>query len=179
MTSDLLPRFIRFKLAPGYLAMDKNRFNREVRPYVTEIRIGKQGIAFDRLELDAFAEQYKSCNGRPGSKIGEEPWHSTKEVQPGGRVSLPQTDSEYVALLGLKTSSKRRSTRTRSKAELWRQRQLKEKPRRLWQDWGIAQVGSQRIIRQQSWHAWLKQPTMCEQSKDKPELVVLRRVSII
>lgn len=55
MTTDLQPRFIRFKLAPGYLAMDKNRFNREVRPYLTEIPIGTQGIAFDRLELDVFA----------------------------------------------------------------------------------------------------------------------------
>ena len=115
MTTDLQPRFIRFKLAPGYLAMDKNRFNREVRPYMTEIPIGTQGIAFDRLELDAFAAQYKRCNGRPGSKIGEEPWHSTREKGPGGRVSLPRTDSEYDALLALKTSNKHRSTKTRSR----------------------------------------------------------------
>ena len=115
MTSDLQPRFIRFGQAPGYLGMDKNRFNREVRAFLTEIPIGTQGIAFDRLELDAFAEQYKKCNGRPGSRKGEEPWHSTRETVPGGRVSLPQTDSEYDALLGLKTSSKHRSTRTRSR----------------------------------------------------------------
>jgi hypothetical protein len=111
----LLPRLIRFKQAPSYLAMDKNRFNREVRPFVTEIRIGIQGIAFDRLELDAFAEQYKKCNGRPSSKTGEEPWHSTRETVRGGRVSLTQKDSEYDALLGLKTSNKHRSTRTRSR----------------------------------------------------------------
>ena len=111
----LLPRFIRFKHAPGYLAMDKNRFNREVRPYLTEIRIGIQGIAFDRLELDAFAGHYKACNGRPGSKLGEEPWHFTSEKRSGGRVSLPRTDSEYDALLGLKTGNKHRSTRTRSR----------------------------------------------------------------
>lgn len=85
--------------------MDKNRLNREVRPYITEIRIGTQGITFDRLELDAFAEQYKNYNGRPGSKIGEEPGHSTKEVPPGGCVSLTQRESEYDALLGLKTST--------------------------------------------------------------------------
>jgi hypothetical protein len=36
--------------------MDKNRFNWEVRPELTNIPIGSQGIAFDRLELDAWAE---------------------------------------------------------------------------------------------------------------------------
>ena len=49
---NLLPRFVRLRDAPGYLGMDRNRFNREVRPYLVEIRIGVQGIAFDRLDLD-------------------------------------------------------------------------------------------------------------------------------
>jgi hypothetical protein len=30
----LIPRFIRLRDAPSYLGMDKNRFNREVRPHV-------------------------------------------------------------------------------------------------------------------------------------------------
>ena len=38
------------------------------RPYLTQIRIGIEGIAFDRLDLDAFADDYKSRNGRPGAK---------------------------------------------------------------------------------------------------------------
>lgn len=63
----LLPRFIRVKYAPKYLGMDKNRFNDEVRPYLTEIPIGVQGIAFDRLELDAWAAQYKARYGRPAT----------------------------------------------------------------------------------------------------------------
>ncbi len=58
-----LPRFIRFRLAPSYLGMDRNRFNAEVRPYLLEIPIGSQGIAFDRLDLDAWADDYKSRNG--------------------------------------------------------------------------------------------------------------------
>jgi hypothetical protein len=41
-----LPRFLRLRDAPAYLGMDKNRFNREVRAILTEIPIGKQGIAF-------------------------------------------------------------------------------------------------------------------------------------
>ena len=115
MRSQFLPKLLRLRDAPAYLGMDKNRFNREVRPYITEIPIGSQGIAFDRLDLDAWVDHYKGCNGRPGSKKGDELWHSTREVMSGGRVSLPQTDSEYDALLGLKTSSKHRSTRTRSR----------------------------------------------------------------
>ena len=50
------PRFVRLRSAPNYLGMNKNRFSAEVRPYLTEIPIGTQGIAFDRLELDAFAD---------------------------------------------------------------------------------------------------------------------------
>jgi hypothetical protein len=57
---------IRLKDAPGYLGMDRNRFNTDVRPYVTEMRMGKQGVAFDRLDLEAWFEEYKSRNGRPG-----------------------------------------------------------------------------------------------------------------
>lgn len=51
--SRITPRLLRFRDAPAYLGMDRNRFNAEVRPYLVEIRIGQQGIAFDRLELDA------------------------------------------------------------------------------------------------------------------------------
>jgi hypothetical protein len=64
------PRIIRFRDAPGYLGMDRNRFNADVRPHLTEIPIGIQGIAFDRLELDAWVDDYKSRNGRPARKGG-------------------------------------------------------------------------------------------------------------
>jgi hypothetical protein len=60
----LLPRLVRFRDAPAYLGMDRNRFNSEVRPHLTNIPIGRQGIAFDRLELDAWVEDYISRNGR-------------------------------------------------------------------------------------------------------------------
>ena len=52
----IVPRLIRFRDAPLYLGMDRNRFNAEVRPYLVEIRIGQQGIAFDRLDLDAWVD---------------------------------------------------------------------------------------------------------------------------
>ena len=63
-TQTLLPRFIRLRDAPLYLGMDRNRFNTEVRHDLTTIPIGQQGIAFDRLELDAWVEDYISRNGR-------------------------------------------------------------------------------------------------------------------
>ncbi len=75
----LLPRLIRLRDAPGYVGMDKNRFNREVRPALINVPIGKQGIAFDRLELDAWVEQYIACNGRPVSNVkGESVWDDEK-----------------------------------------------------------------------------------------------------
>jgi hypothetical protein len=67
-TIALLPRLVRFRDAPAYLGMDRNRFNREVRPHLTNIPIGRQGIAFDRLELDAWVDDYVSCNGRPAAR---------------------------------------------------------------------------------------------------------------
>lgn len=71
MTSNaMLPRLVRCRDAPFYLGMDRNRFNAEVRPYLTEIPIGEQGIAFDRLDLDAWADNYKHRNGRPGTFRG-------------------------------------------------------------------------------------------------------------
>ena len=70
----LLRRFYRRRDAPLYLGMDRNRFDKEVRPQLTEIPIGTQGIAFDRLEMDAWADDYKSRNGRP--PIKEAIWHN-------------------------------------------------------------------------------------------------------
>src|SRR5437870_4283273 len=90
--NELLPRLIRFRDAPGYLGMDRNRFNREVRPYLTQIPIGVQGIAFDRLDLDAWVEQYKCCSGRPAvtNSKGKELWDA-KERQVSLNEAIPGT----------------------------------------------------------------------------------------
>jgi len=69
----LLPRLVRLRDAPHYLGMDRNRFNSEVRPHLTNIPIGRQGVAFDRLELDAWVEDYVSRNGRPAARR-RKPW---------------------------------------------------------------------------------------------------------
>ena len=94
-----LPRLIRLRDAPLYLGMDRNRFNKLVRPTLTEIPIGSQGIAFDRLELDGWVEDYISCNGRPGQPKGEMTWDererpaSPKEVGSGTSTSRSEEDA--------------------------------------------------------------------------------------
>lgn len=63
--ASLQPRLIRFREVSHYLGMNRNEFNARVRPYLTVIPIGKRGIAFDRLELDAWVDHYKTAAGRP------------------------------------------------------------------------------------------------------------------
>jgi hypothetical protein len=85
--------------------MDVNRFNSEVRPYLIEIPIGTQGIAFDRLDLDAWVDQYKDRNGRPGKATGGKPlWDrkfrqgSSKEVISGTSEKRSQEEKFKKAL---------------------------------------------------------------------------------
>ena len=109
-----LPRFIRFRDAPSYLGMDRDRFNTEVRPRLTEIPIGTQGIAFDRLDLDAWADEYKQCKGRPGAHTQEnEQWEKGK---PPGFLSVAKCGMStnaspdtvgFAAALAQATSKKR------------------------------------------------------------------------
>src|ERR1019366_4056842 len=86
-SSPLLPRFIRLRDAPSYLGMDKNRFNRDVRPLLAAIPIGTHGIAFDRLDLDSWADDYKSRNGHPAAQPEREKLWETKDRRASPRVS--------------------------------------------------------------------------------------------
>jgi len=109
----LLPRLVRFRDAPAYLGMDRNRFNREVRPHLTNIPIGQQGIAFDRLELDAWVEDYISRNGRPAER--SETWDaenhlaSRKEVEFGGSTRESKDTGEWQKAVA-RLVSRRRNT---------------------------------------------------------------------
>ena len=92
--SNIAPRLIRMRDAPAYLGMDKNRFNSEVRPYLTEIPLGKQAIAFDRLEIDAWVDHYIDCYGRPGQPIGGMTWDKEKHrASSNGRASGTSTNA--------------------------------------------------------------------------------------
>ena len=106
--------FIRFRDAPRYLGMDRNRFNAEVRPYLTEIPIGKQGIGFDRLELDAWVDDYKSRNGRPARK-GDKTWDANEypasSCGPGsGTSTSASSGGEFARALAQLSSKKRNGT---------------------------------------------------------------------
>src|SRR2546430_17730624 len=64
----LQPRLIRYRDAPSYCGVGRRVFDRDIRPWLIVIRVGKVGIAFDRLDLDAWIEQHKFCSGRPPEK---------------------------------------------------------------------------------------------------------------
>ena len=83
------PKILRMKDAPYYMGMNKNMFNDIVRPFVTEIPIGKQGIGFDRLELDMFADDNKRRVGRPGSQMKERSlWQKSQQVLQEKRATV-------------------------------------------------------------------------------------------
>jgi hypothetical protein len=86
---DFSPRVIRAKDAASYLGMDRNRFNREVKPCVIAIPIGAQGVAYDRFDLDVWWEDYKRRNGQPGAlcKKGEAQWENECQVSTAGQIS--------------------------------------------------------------------------------------------
>ena len=113
------PRLVRVRDSANYLGMDPNRFNKEVRPFLTEIPIGKQGIAFDRLELDEWVEQYKSRCGRPaGSENRRKSLWDEKQppVYTGTKaakfgISTKRSEvSEFEKALELAASKKRKGT---------------------------------------------------------------------
>ncbi len=114
----LLPRLIRLRDVPFYLGMDKNRFNKAVRPNLTEIPIGDQGIAFDRLEIDHWVDYYIQCNGRPTTPIGEKPWDakkhqgSSKGASAGTSTKLSKVDAFAKALEQVNSKKPKTSSRT-------------------------------------------------------------------
>ena len=111
----MTPRIVRFRDAPRYLGMDRNRFNAEVRPYLTEIPIGKQGIGFDRLELDAWVDDYIARNGRPARQKGVTTWDANEyPASPSGAASGTSTSAfsggEFAKALAQLSSKKQNGT---------------------------------------------------------------------
>lgn len=110
---NILPRLIRLRDAPSYVGMDRHRFNDEVRPALIEIPIGNQGVAFDRLDLDAWVDDYIQCSGRPAvtKQRNLEKWDeknrqvSLKEGITGTSIKR-SLDSEFEKALVRATSKK-------------------------------------------------------------------------
>jgi hypothetical protein len=108
----ILPRIIRIRDAPFYLGMDKNRFNAEIRPSLTELKIGTQGVAFDRLELDAWVDDLISRIEKPGTrKLEKTLCQKDHRVSPKGTISGTSTKSskekDFTKALEQATSKKR------------------------------------------------------------------------
>src|SRR5512147_1824422 len=113
MSEAILPRLIRLRDAPRYLGMDINRFNAEVRPYLVEIPVGKQGIAFDRLDLDAWVDQYKVRNGRPGKAMGDKPPWDRKFHQGSGNAAKLGISGKQSEIIEFEKALERVSMRKR------------------------------------------------------------------
>ncbi|WP_259331674.1 hypothetical protein [Pseudomonas sp. FW300-N2A2] len=124
----ILPRFIRAKHAPAYLGMCRAIFDSDVRPYIREFPIGKQGVGFDRAELDAWADAYvarksieKAANQdnnqprserRSGAK-GDAPLWPKKQSQgssrcraASGKSTKSTEENEFKRVLALVTGRK-------------------------------------------------------------------------
>ena len=127
----ILPRFIRAGEVYGYLGMCRDEFNKTVRPHVREFPIGKQGVGFDRLELDAWADAYIQAmaiekaanqdNNRPrserqGGSKGDTPWPkkqspaSRKCRAASGKSTKNTEENEFKRVLALVTAKKPSST---------------------------------------------------------------------
>jgi hypothetical protein len=110
LAQHIVPRIIRFRDAPHYLGMDRNRFNAEVRRHLTEIPIGIQGIGFDRLELDAWVDDYIARNGRPGKGVNS--WdareYPASSCAPGAGTSTSISSGEEFAKALARLGSKKR-----------------------------------------------------------------------
>ncbi|HAT7033834.1 TPA: hypothetical protein JAN94_16490 [Legionella pneumophila] len=114
--SNVLPRLIRLRDAPSYLGMDRHRFNEAVRPNLIEIPIGTQGVAFDRLDLDAWVDDYKQCSGRPAAtnqrsmgKWDENEHQGFKSVGSSGPLTRRFSDADFAKALVLATSKRPKS----------------------------------------------------------------------
>jgi hypothetical protein len=109
------PRLIRLRDAPNYLGMDRHRFNEEVRPHLTIVPIGKKGIAFDRLDLDVWVDDYKQCKGRPPFKRGQQLWEEKKcrgslSAGTSGTLTKKSTDAAFQKALDQIRSKKQNGT---------------------------------------------------------------------
>lgn len=113
---NIIPRLIRLRDAPTYLGMDRHRFNKVVRPNVVEIPMGVQGVAFDRLDLDAWVDDYIQCSGRPAitKQRSLEQWDEKnrqacrKEVASGTLIKR-STEKDFVKALEQAASMKRKN----------------------------------------------------------------------
>jgi hypothetical protein len=114
----LSPRIIRVRDVCEYSGMCDRVFNREVRPYLTEIKIGIQGVGFDRFELDQVLDDYISRYGRAPTKNLES--EQCKKIEKpavvlssgtgSGISTKPSTVSDFVKAVALVKKQKQKGS---------------------------------------------------------------------
>lgn len=72
-----LPLWLTLRDAQAYLSMGKNSFNKYIRPYLNEIRIGRH-IYFERLDLEAVARDTAQRYRCPNQSQGDMKWDKEK-----------------------------------------------------------------------------------------------------
>lgn len=77
----LQPRIIRAGQAPSYCGMCERLFNAEIKPSLTKIQIGVQGVGYDRFEIDEALDDYIARYGRAPKK-GKEEHNQCKNEEP-------------------------------------------------------------------------------------------------
>lgn len=90
------PRILRASQAPTYLGMCRDEFNKTVRPNVREFPIGKQGVGFDRVELDAWADAYIAANTIDKPLANDSPTRSSGMASPSTTRSRRRLTNESV-----------------------------------------------------------------------------------
>ncbi len=81
ITPALLPRFFRLRDAPSYLGMDKIASIAMCDLLYAPSRSACKGVAFDRVDLDTWADQYKNRNGRPAAQPKGESYGKPKNAR--------------------------------------------------------------------------------------------------
>ncbi|MBI4382878.1 MAG: hypothetical protein HY579_02455 [Nitrospinae bacterium] len=69
-TVKIQPKWVRLRDVPAYTGMDLKMFNRRVRPHLVEIRLSSKCVAFDKVDLDSWMDEYKVGNGLPPDRKG-------------------------------------------------------------------------------------------------------------
>ena len=86
MNLNFTPRILNQKQSAYYLGMSVNTFKDDVRPDLTPVLMEGRQIKYDRLDLDAWLDEYKSRNALSDTN-GETQWQirqdSTCEARSG------------------------------------------------------------------------------------------------
>ncbi|MBF8639987.1 MULTISPECIES: hypothetical protein [Pseudomonas] len=86
--------------------MNRDEFNKTVRPYVREFPIGQRGIGFDRQELDAWADDYIKRNAI--QKVS--PSRMASQINPGKRKTEAQIEEAVAAVLSKRKKAQAKPT---------------------------------------------------------------------